>query len=836
MATSTTTTTTTTLEETPALTLLDESKCFGGIVRRYQHSSVKCQCDMKFHIFLPPTDEKDEQEKIPVLWVLSGLTCDDTNFILKAGAQRVAAANGIALICPDTSPRNVSLSNLSEEEKKLLDEGRAGPGASYYMNATTPNFKTHYNMFDYITDELPKLIIASFPQLDAKAQSIMGHSMGGHGALVAFFSENKMIDYRSVSAFAPVCNPSASGSWHTPVLSLYLGTDQQEWAKYDASTLISNYKGPKVQVLVDQGRADTKKDKLNPKALEKAANGNPNVILTINYREGYDHGYYFVSSFIESHIQHHSKKLKSFLRTAKSIKSAKRKIKNVVRAVNVIKKANRWIFHGADQVKENFEAEYTQGRQLGQPGQYGVAYECTKKSDHTQYAVKIIAKARFIEGCRKEDRKCYYQQFKDEINIMKQLDHKNLIKLYDVFEDQTKLYLVMEKCSGGELFDRIQIKGKYSEQDAAKVLRDLAEGIEAMHNQKIAHCDLKPDNCLFVTKDQDSSLKIIDFGMSKFSPKTNITGFRGTPYYVAPEIISSTVSQKKYTFHCDMWSFGVITFVMLFGFPPFFSRENDDNQIFKKINEGFNPVTKKGYGPWFPKNRQVSQAAKDFIANCLKIDILKRYTATEALQDPWLTGKTASKEPLLDNVMSALTEFTANCKFKAAVLMTMTDVLTEQEIAQLKKTFESIDKNGDGTITAQELKESVETSLGPSMTQEKKNELESLQKLIENADVDGDGMLSYEELLATAINRKMKLKEERMWKAFCRFDEDGDGKISVEELQNALSKQHSEGDVDITEIFNRVDENGDGFVDFSEFMGMWRQKANDHMTSIMGQK
>jgi len=313
-------------------------------------------------------------------------------------------------------------------------------------------------------------------------------------------------------------------------------------------------------------------------------------------------------------------------------------------------------------------------------------------------------------------------------------------------------------------------------------------------------------------------------------------GFRGTPYYVAPEIISSTVSQKTYTFHCDMWSFGVITFVMLFGFPPFFSRENDDNQIFKKIQDGFNPVTKKGYGPWFPKNRQVSQAAKDFIANCLKIDIVKRFTATEALADPWLTGKTASKEPLLDNVMTALTEFTANCKFKAAVLMTMTDVLTEQEMAQLKKTFESIDKNGDGTITAQELKESVESQLGPQMTQEKKTELGALQKLIENADVDGDGMLSYEELLATAINRKMKLKEERMWKAFCRFDENGDGKISVEELQSALSKQHSEGDLDIAEIFNRVDENGDGFVDFNEFMGMWRQKEQDHMTSIMGKK
>eukprot|EP00463_Aulacantha_scolymantha_P005908 TRINITY_DN7350_c0_g1_i1.p1 TRINITY_DN7350_c0_g1~~TRINITY_DN7350_c0_g1_i1.p1 ORF type:complete len:146 (+),score=22.92 TRINITY_DN7350_c0_g1_i1:481-918(+) len=133
---------------------------------------------------------------------------------------------------------------------------------------------------------------------------------------------------------------------------------------------------------------------------------------------------------------------------------------------------------------------------------------------------------------------------------MKQIKHKNLIQLFDVFEDISKLYLVMEKCSGGELFDRIQAKKKYSEKDATVVLRDLAEGIEAMHKQHIAHCDLKPDNCLFVDPRDVAPLKIIDFGMSKYSPNKNVTGFRGTPYYVAPEIITS----DRYTYHCDMWS------------------------------------------------------------------------------------------------------------------------------------------------------------------------------------------------------------------------------------------------------------------------------------------
>jgi len=432
---------------------------------------------------------------------------------------------------------------------------------------------------------------------------------------------------------------------------------------------------------------------------------------------------------------------------------------------------------------------------------------------------------------KSSDRRTYFQQFKDEINIMKQVHHKNLITLQDVFEDITKLYLVMEECVGGELFDRIQAQGRYSEKDAASVLRDLAEGIKALHDKKIAHCDLKPDNCLFVDLRQDSALKIIDFGMSKYSPNNNVTGFRGTPYYVAPEIITS----EKYTYHCDMWSFGVITFVMLFGFPPFHSRENDDNQIFRKIRAGFQPVTKKRFGPWFPFSRKVSQAAKDFIANCLQTDINKRYSADEALADPWLTGKAASNEPLLENVLSGLTEFTAVCKFKAAVLLEMTDIFTEHELVALKKTFQSIDANGDGTITVEELRFCIQNQATNMLSEEQISELQSLELLIQNADVDGDGKLSYPELLATAANRKLKRKEERIHQAFCKFDHDGDGKISVDDFLKVLGAKNTDMS-SVQEMFSNVDKNNDGFVDYDEFLGMWKNQEEDRMSTMIGQR
>lgn len=489
------------------------------------------------------------------------------------------------------------------------------------------------------------------------------------------------------------------------------------------------------------------------------------------------------------------------------------------------RRPDRWVFTDeSDNIKENFEVDYKLGEQLGEPGQYGVAFECTHKRTGDEYAVKIIDKSRmFFKGMSVDDRIGYFQQFKQEIGIMQNIQHDNLIRLHDVYENPARVYLVMEKCTGGELFVRIQMKNTYSEQDAAAVLTHLARGIEALHAKKIAHCDLKPENCLFLTEDEDAPLKIIDFGMSKYSSGTDITGIRGSTYYIAPEIITNST----YAYHCDMWSFGIIAFVMLFGFPPFFSREDDDNDVFELIKDGFEPVTKEGYGKWFPENSQVTDGAKAFIASCLQSDVAARCTATEALNDPWLTGKTASNEPLLDDVVKGLAQFTNKCKFRQVVLASMTDLLSSHELAMLKETFESIDSDGNGVITKDELVEAIKTQNNNDDGNGGIN-AQLVSKLMEFADVDGDGQLSWKEMISVVVQRKMSNKEERIWEAFCRFDLNGDGLISREELQEIFS-----GEEAIDELIDSVDQNKDGCVDYDEFLAMWRVKEEKDLDSIM---
>lgn len=466
---------------------------------------------------------------------------------------------------------------------------------------------------------------------------------------------------------------------------------------------------------------------------------------------------------------------------------------------------------------EPIQNYYTLGARLGQPGQFGQALLATHKVTGAVRAVKVISKARFT---RHSDVKYHFEQLRSEIEVMRLMNHPNIIKLYEVYESASDLYLVMECASGGELFDRIKDQGAYSEKDASNVLRQMCEGIKYMHENKIAHCDLKPDNFLFADKSPTAALKIIDFGMSKFVQRRKyFKVICGTPYYCAPEVI-----QGKYSEHCDIWSLGVVMFVMLFGYPPFYADQEKygsetDERIFKLIQSGFQPVTKAGYGPHFPASIPASDSAKDLIVKLLSSDIAKRLTAAEALEHPWLTGKTASDKPVLSNVLSNLKNFQANCKFKAAVLNMMSTSMSEDEISVLKKTFRDIDENGDGTITLSELKKAL-TKSGSSVEEVRNTaELESIMKI---ADLNGDGVLSYDELLVTCVQKKMQAKEERIWEAFCKLDLDGDGKVSVEELTKVLTHNSQDAKALIAE----VDVDGDGNVSYEEFIAMWTKRED----------
>jgi len=304
--------------------------------------------------------------------------------------------------------------------------------------------------------------------------------------------------------------------------------------------------------------------------------------------------------------------------------------------------------------------------------------------------------------------------------------------------------------------------------------------------------------------------------MSKFvKRRAYFEALSGTPYYVAPEVIGG-----KYSEHCDIWSLGVVMFVMLFGYPPFYADQDvhgasTDDVIFGLVKKGFEPVVKQGYGAHFPAAIPVSASAKDLMSKLLILNPAKRITATEALEHDWLTGKTADTKPLVSTVLSNLTDFTANLKFKQCVLTVMSDMLTDSEISELQKTFAKLDQNGDGNISVTELKAAID-GLGADASKPTKESLEGLMKM---ADVNGDGQLSYQELLMTAVQRKLNGKEERLWEAFNKFDLNGDGKITKDEIEKVLGKTPN-----AAELIAEADINGDGTIDYDEFLTLWSAK------------
>lgn len=279
---------------TDTLELVSENKSFGGWLRRYRHRSQVLDCDMVFGIYLPP---QAQTQSVPLLWWLSGLTCTDENFMQKAGAQGVAAELGMAIICPDTSPRGTDLPGEH-------DSYDFGSGAGFYVDATEAPWNQHYRMYSYVVDELSDLVHNSFPLSGQEA--IAGHSMGGHGALICALHNPER--YQSVSAFAPMCHP-VNCPWGEKAFGNYLGDDREAWKAWDATELI-RANGSQHAILVDQGEADNflEAGQLQPEALE-AACSEAGVDLTLRRQPGYDHSYFFIASFIEDHLRFHARHL-----------------------------------------------------------------------------------------------------------------------------------------------------------------------------------------------------------------------------------------------------------------------------------------------------------------------------------------------------------------------------------------------------------------------------------------------------------------------------------------------------------------------------------------------
>ena len=272
--------------------IVSENKCYDGVQGVYTHRSEACQCDMTFGLFLP---QEAQHTSVPVLWYLSGLTCTHENAMVKAGAQAWAAEQGIALIFPDTSPRGEGVADDPAYD--------LGQGAGFYVNATETPWAPHFRMWDYVAKDLPRLVFENFA-LDQDRQAITGHSMGGHGALTLAMGHAGR--YRSVSAFAPICNPSET-DWGRKQLAAYLGSDETLWEVHDSTKMMqeAGFDGP---ILIDTGASDQFIDLLKPETLAQAANARRQQ-STFRLQPGYDHSYFFVSTFMEDHIAFHAEAL-----------------------------------------------------------------------------------------------------------------------------------------------------------------------------------------------------------------------------------------------------------------------------------------------------------------------------------------------------------------------------------------------------------------------------------------------------------------------------------------------------------------------------------------------
>ncbi|HJU24868.1 MAG TPA: S-formylglutathione hydrolase [Casimicrobiaceae bacterium] len=274
---------------------VSRNRCFGGTQAVYAHDARETRCRMRFGVYLPP---QAEERRVPVLYWLSGLTCTEENFIVKAGAQRAASKLGLAIVVPDTSPRGLSFAGEAESYD-------FGLGAGFYVDATQTPWSQGYRMYSYVTEELPALVASQFP-VDAMKTGIFGHSMGGHGALVIALRNPDR--YKSVSAFAPIASPTRC-PWGEKALRGYLGDDRNAWRAYDSAALIEQrgWRGP--TILVDQGTRDPfLENQLKPGLLESACE-RAGVALDLRMQDGYDHSYFFIATFIDDHLRHHARAL-----------------------------------------------------------------------------------------------------------------------------------------------------------------------------------------------------------------------------------------------------------------------------------------------------------------------------------------------------------------------------------------------------------------------------------------------------------------------------------------------------------------------------------------------
>ncbi|CAL1370727.1 unnamed protein product [Linum trigynum] len=433
------------------------------------------------------------------------------------------------------------------------------------------------------------------------------------------------------------------------------------------------------------------------------------------------------------------------------------------------------------------------GRKLGH-GQFGTTFLCVEKGTKKHYACKSIAKRKLLTMDDVED-------VRREIEIMHHLSgHPNIIRIKSAYEDSVAVHVVMELCSGGELFDRIIKRGHYTERKAAEITRTIFGVIQTCHSLGVMHRDLKPENFLLIDENEESPLKAIDFGLSVFfKPGQVFNDVVGSPYYVAPEVL-----RKRYGPEADVWSAGVMVYILLSGGPPFWAETEDE--IFQEVLHGELDFT--AY-PW----PHISDSAKEIVKKMLVRDPKKRISTHEVLCHPWVREDgVAPDKPLDPAVLSRLKQFSAMNKLKKMALRVIAEKLSEEEIAGLREMFKMIDTDNSDSITFEELKVGLK-KFGANIDESE------IYDLMQAADIDNSGTIDYAEFVAATLHLNKVEREDHLFAAFSYFDKDGSGYITIDELQQACNEFGME-DVCLEEMIREVDQDNDGRIDYNEFVAM----------------
>ena len=455
--------------------------------------------------------------------------------------------------------------------------------------------------------------------------------------------------------------------------------------------------------------------------------------------------------------------------------------------------------------KDNFIALGSRGlrdiydctKKLGKGG-YGKVFQVKNKSTNKLYACKKLSKLN-IKNAKK---------FQNEIEVLMKMDHPNIVKLYEVFESDNSLYLIMEECYGGELFDRIlhriNTNNMYTEREACLLMKQIIGAMEYCHNNGIAHRDLKPENLLYLKEgsEEDNPLKIADFGLSQsFNLKKMLTSKVGTSYYVPPEILAGNYTEK-----CDIWSAGIILYILLSGEPPF--NGPNDETIFARI---------KTYKYEFPEQKwsKISVEAKDLLSKML-IQEDKRLSASQVLQHPWfdiIKNEKITFEKLNFGKDNFFKEYKDSNQLKKIVLLYIASKLEENEIFDLKNLFKAFDKDENGQIDYKEFEQGL-----MELNSEELNK-DEIRQFFNDIDADNNGKIDYTEFIAATLQKQIFLKKETLFEAFSALDSDRDCKITKEELMKILRLQPKEDKFAI-KLIELADKNGDGVIDYKEFLQM----------------